>query len=193
MQCAKCRSINVVDGVCRNCQAIADSASETSAKEYPPRQTGEWTTSAFTLNDAYILFVVLFIVLWVVGFVALTSAPWEQKSAFGVVGLAVTAFCSSAIMSPARRLTINANKEVIFERRGFRPRRLFVPAGEVVSITGSLLDLNRLRPMTVKARGGSISYLPPRESARVVFDCIIAANPRAWVSSPTPFGRRNSN
>jgi hypothetical protein len=192
MRCEACGSINVVQGKCLNCGSIVETRfSVAEAKDAIPN-SGEWSTSWFTVSDAFSSFLTFFALAWILAF-SFSDSPWGLKVVIDIVVAMVAAMCLSAILSPARKISILADGSVTFERRRFRPRTLTVHAGEIQSVTASLLDMNRFRPMTVKATTGSITYLPPRDHATEIFQMIARANPKAWITRPLPFWSSDRN
>jgi hypothetical protein len=184
--------LSVANGKCSNCGAISVENSGHSTEvvikneDGFPREPHEWHTPNVTIVDVFNVGASLFILLWVVAFVVGTNASWGEKIPIALVGLLGILFCLFAVVGSARVTVINPDGSVIFERNRLRPKRMIVKAGELSSITGSLMDINRFRPMTVRKGEVSMSYIPPREDAIEIFRMIVAANPRAWVSNPTP-------
>jgi len=191
MICRKCHSLSVENGVCSDCGAISEAPSKHSVEDTEknedgfPRQTREWRTPNVTTVDVFNLGASLFVLLWVAAFIGGTTSSWVEKALSALVGLGVILFCLYAVVGPARITIISPDGSVTFERQQFRPKSLTVERGELSSITGSLMDINRFRPMTVRKGEASIAYIPPRDDAIEVFRMIIKANPRAWVSNPT--------
>jgi len=195
MICRECHSLCVENGKCNNCGALAAVNSGHSTEEVVknddgfPREPHEWRTPNVTVVDVFNVGASLFILLWVAAFLS-TNAPWDAKVPITLVAVFMLSFCLFAVLGSARVVVVNPDGSLIFERRKFRAKRLMVKPGELSSITGSFMDINRFRPMTVRKGVASISYIPPRDDAIEIFRMIVAANPRALVNNPTPITNR---
>jgi hypothetical protein len=195
MICRECHSLNFDGNRCRDCGTFAvgtsNRADELATKpDGLPLQMHDWVTRAVTFGDVLNIFVVVFVALWTVASLLAGSLPWEVT----VLTLGAAAVIASievvAVVGPARHLTIDPDGNLLFERRRFHPRQLTVNRGELFALDGSLLDINRFRPMVVRTKNTSMTYIPPRDEAIEIFRMIRAANPHASVSNPTPIYRR---